>query len=359
MLAWLYSRASKVYQWFGSSYPVWVSRVRNFFSYLRKYRDQAVRWVKDWALPKILSYYYQARNYVLIKYNAAISWINHQYHIVRNFITIEIIKVKNLLGIKIEKLGAEDQRLADQIVRGDNVVKTFLKNWVKGFIDHFLHPFKWVIELKEFLEDLFKLFTSDNKNRLIFLLGSGFTFLLDLITRPLSIILAIIQPIFLEFLCFILAYALGSEKYQLPDWPDWFSGSGGGPISGFDPPGDAKRDLGKPLNNLYISGYRFRIGHRGLDLGLKNGDPVYAMHSGRVEYVNQVFSGYGFQVILSGGPWWTRSAHLQKLGVRKGDQVSKGKVIGLGDDTGASTGPHLHLEIKYNGKFVDPEMILF
>ncbi|MFZ1060740.1 MAG: M23 family metallopeptidase [Candidatus Rokuibacteriota bacterium] len=41
-----------------------------------------------------------------------------------------------------------------------------------------------------------------------------------------------------------------------------------------------------------------------------------------------------------------------------GEQVSQGQVIGYGDDTGNSTGPHLHLEVKYNGQYVDPATVL-
>jgi len=359
MLAWLLLRAYKVFEWFGTNFYIWVNRIKNFWSHLQSYANKAYGWAKDWAFPLILSYWLNAVNRIATAKNAVMQWINHQILVVRNFITIEVIKVKNLLGIETIKLSWEDQRLAVKIVSEDNKIVSFLKSWVSNFVDKLMGPFNWIIDFKEFIADLNELFTEDNKNKFIYLLGEGFSFLLNLITRPLHIILAVIEPIFLEFVTYLLAYALAGEKYELPAFPDWIGGSGGAEITGFDPPGDAKRNLGKPLNKLYISGYIFRVGHKALDLGLQMGDPVFAMHPGVVEYINKSFSGYGFQVIISGPPWWTRYAHLQRLSVSKGDRVSKGQVIGLGDDTGNSTGPHLHLEIKYNGQFVDPENILF
>ncbi len=359
MLAWLYSRASKVYQWFGSSYNTWIGYLKNFFTWLKYYANKALTWAKDWALPKIISYWQDAKNRIREAKNAAIAWAGNKADEISVFLSSKIQTVRDLIKAKTGSLWSEISRIYQSIIKGDRETETGLTAWVKGFVNNLLHPFDWVLDFKELLEDLFTLLTAENKSRLLYLLETGFSFILDIVTAPLKIILGLLEPVFLEFISFVLGYALAGEKYELPSWPDWSYGYGGTKLKGFDPPPAAKRGLGRPLTVLYISGWRFKEGHRGLDLGLKNGDPVFAMHSGIVEYVNKTYTGYGFQVVLHGGPWWTRYAHLERLGVSKGDAISKGTVIGLGNSTGNSTGPHLHLEIKYNGKFCDPEKILF
>ena len=124
-------------------------------------------------------------------------------------------------------------------------------------------------------------------------------------------------------------------------------------------------DLGAPLGSLSISGNLFSPTHRGLDLALSDGAPVYAMHDGTIEvptptdtYPASTEVGYGIQVIVSGDEFWTRYAHLKQVTKNAGQSVQRGEVIGFGDSTGASTGPHLHLEIKQNGNYVDPRVIL-
>jgi hypothetical protein len=359
LVNWLAARASKVLYLFGGFYSKLKSYINNFFSWLRYYRDQAYKWAKDYAYPKILAYYYQARDYVILKYNSAISWINHQYHVVRNFVIIEKIKLQNLIGYKVEKLGAEDRHLMTQIIKGDNALKTFLKDWINRVIYKVFHPFEWILVYKNLLKDLKELFSEENFKKLISLLTEGFAPIYEFATNPLEHIIAYLKPIILELLNYSLAYALGTEKYELPAWPKWADVGTGGD-GGFLPHG-VGRDLNSPLKSLRISGYTFNNppGHMGIDLALSYGQSVYAMHSGIVEYVSRAMTGYGHQLTIGGGFWWTRSAHLMDIFVKPGQAVKKGQKIGRGDTTGNSTGNHLHLEIKYKGSFVDPQKILF
>jgi murein DD-endopeptidase MepM/ murein hydrolase activator NlpD len=58
------------------------------------------------------------------------------------------------------------------------------------------------------------------------------------------------------------------------------------------------------------------------------------------------------------GGWWSRYGHLGKIYVRVGANVTQGQTIGTCDNSGNSTGPHLHLEIKKDGAYVDPLLVL-
>ena len=98
--------------------------------------------------------------------------------------------------------------------------------------------------------------------------------------------------------------------------------------------------------------------HAGIDFKGPIGSPVFAAAEGRVTFVGQK-SGYGNVVeITHGNGMLTRYAHLSRFDVRVGQQVAAGTTIaGLGN-TGRSTGPHLHFEIRINDRAINPRPFL-
>jgi murein DD-endopeptidase MepM/ murein hydrolase activator NlpD len=95
--------------------------------------------------------------------------------------------------------------------------------------------------------------------------------------------------------------------------------------------------------------------HAGLDIANKIGTPVYAAESGQVIDAGWSKAGYGNKVdIDNGGGMVTRYGHASKLLVKKGDYVNKGDVIMLMGSTGKSTGPHVHFEVRINGRVQNP-----
>ncbi len=95
--------------------------------------------------------------------------------------------------------------------------------------------------------------------------------------------------------------------------------------------------------------------HEGVDLSAPEGTGVYATGNGVVALTNFSDHGYGNQVIIDHGfGYKTRYAHLMKVLVKIGQQVKRGEEIGLLGSTGRSTGPHLHYEVIYHNKPVNP-----
>jgi len=94
--------------------------------------------------------------------------------------------------------------------------------------------------------------------------------------------------------------------------------------------------------------------HEGIDISAQQGMPVIAAADGTVIFARWKL-GYGQAVEIDHG-YDTRTfyAHLSKLKVTKGQTVKRGEIIGLVGSTGVSTGPHLHYEVKINGKSKDP-----
>jgi len=102
-----------------------------------------------------------------------------------------------------------------------------------------------------------------------------------------------------------------------------------------------------PVLSHRITQY-YHWGHSGLDIGDKTGNPIYAAEAGKIERAGWS-KGYGYNVIINhGNGIQTLYAHASKLLVSAGDSVSRGETIALIGNTGWSTGPHLHMEVRVN-----------
>ena len=102
---------------------------------------------------------------------------------------------------------------------------------------------------------------------------------------------------------------------------------------------------------------KIRTMHKGVDMSTDYGVPVYATGDGVVEKVDmgKRRRGYGRQILINHKfGYKTRYAHLQKMFVKPGEKVQRGQLIGEVGSTGGSTGPHLHYEVIYRNKQVNP-----
>lgn len=99
--------------------------------------------------------------------------------------------------------------------------------------------------------------------------------------------------------------------------------------------------------------------HSGMDFTAKTGTPVYATGDGVIEKADWD-QGYGKTVIINHGYGYkTLYAHLNDYSVKKGTKVKRGEVIGKVGSTGKATGSHLHYEVHYKGKPVNPQNYYF
>ena len=116
-------------------------------------------------------------------------------------------------------------------------------------------------------------------------------------------------------------------------------------------------------NIKHLSGYGIRLHpvhkvkklHTGIDFTAPRGTHIQATGDGVVVRVESKRSGYGKNVIIDHGYGYkTLYAHMQEVYVKKGEKVSKGHKIGEVGSTGTSTAPHLHYEVRHNGRAVNP-----
>lgn len=122
-------------------------------------------------------------------------------------------------------------------------------------------------------------------------------------------------------------------------------------------------------NERLISGYGMRVNpfhkglyeHLGIDIAMPRGTPVIATASGLTREIKRsdLEAGYGNYIEIDhGNGWATRYAHLEDIQIKYGARVSKGQVIGTIGSSGGSVAPHLHYEILFNGKNVDPALYM-
>jgi murein DD-endopeptidase MepM/ murein hydrolase activator NlpD len=98
--------------------------------------------------------------------------------------------------------------------------------------------------------------------------------------------------------------------------------------------------------------------HQGLDFRVPSGTSVAAVNSGHVILARALFFEGNCVVIDHGQGLLTLYLHLSKFLVKEGDEVEKGQAIGLSGGTGRATGPHLHLAVRWQGVYLDPQVLL-
>lgn len=99
--------------------------------------------------------------------------------------------------------------------------------------------------------------------------------------------------------------------------------------------------------------------HKGIDFAAPSGEAVYSCKNGTVSFVFRNDAVFGNYIIISHQSGLTSVyAHLSKILVQQGETVRTGQKIGEIGQTGAVTGPHLHFEIRQNGKAADPDEFL-
>lgn len=114
----------------------------------------------------------------------------------------------------------------------------------------------------------------------------------------------------------------------------------------------------RPYSGVITSRFGSRWGsvHKGIDVGGSVGDPVLSADEGKVIFAGWNNGGYGNLVILDhGNGYQTYYAHMNEILVSDGDVIEKGYQLGTVGNTGRSTGPHLHFEVRKDGEPQDPQ----
>lgn len=134
-----------------------------------------------------------------------------------------------------------------------------------------------------------------------------------------------------------------------------------GQSKGYKP--SSRFSLSWPLNHVKINQkfnpHKKRRPHLGVDFAGRKGTAIFASHEGLVIYAGRAFKGFGKLVIVEyDDQWASLYAHLDKITVKQGQVVERGQTIGNMGRTGRATGVHLHYELLYYQRPVDPIPLL-
>lgn len=118
----------------------------------------------------------------------------------------------------------------------------------------------------------------------------------------------------------------------------------------------------RPTTGWISSDFGYRVSpftgrrefHKGLDIANREGTPIIAPADGVITYADNRWLIGNMITIDHGYGMLTRFGHLEKILKKKGDRVKRGETIAMMGNTGRSTGPHLHYEVRLNGVPVDP-----
>lgn len=121
----------------------------------------------------------------------------------------------------------------------------------------------------------------------------------------------------------------------------------------------------KPVDGVITSAFGTRVDsnpivssyHTGLDIAANKGTNISASHDGEVTFAG-TNGGYGECIMIKDGDLVTLYGHCSKINVKVGDKVKQGEKIGEVGMTGNATGPHVHFEIRYQDRFVNPEDVI-
>jgi murein DD-endopeptidase MepM/ murein hydrolase activator NlpD len=106
--------------------------------------------------------------------------------------------------------------------------------------------------------------------------------------------------------------------------------------------------------------YKVKKFHEGIDFTAPVGTDIYATGNGTVTEAGRNQGGYGNEIVIDHGySYLTVYAHLSRIFVRPGQKVLRGQVIGYVGNTGKSTSPHLHYEVRKNGIAINPIYFFF
>jgi murein DD-endopeptidase MepM/ murein hydrolase activator NlpD len=358
LLAWLWDRAGRVYNVIDWIYGRIVDAAWNALTWAINEGTKAYNRAVTYVIGRVDYVFDVAWDWILWLQGVVDGWVRaaRSYALDLYYTALVVIEnAKNYVKSYASNLVDDVRSLATDLYYAALITIENAKNWVLSEVRMMIAP---IFGNTDLLSGLLQFFGLPSVFDLLNMLYSFQGSLIAFFQNPLGFVYGVIRGTFITFLSYAIGYALGTVQADLPYWPSW-----GTDDVVIEWPPDQPPDTGglaAPLTHIRVSGYTFNnpAGHMGIDLGPTSPFVVYAMHTGVVSIARWVSGGYANCIVISGNPWWTRYAHLASFNVSEGMTVRAGQPIAIGDSTGNSTGNHLHLEIKYNGSFIDPIGVL-
>lgn len=220
-LAWLYTQYNKAYDWFGSGY--WT---------LKNAAANAWNWAVDQAraaLSASITYAYNLFNSAAANLVLWVNWLSQKIASVRDGLVEDILALFEWVEYKLSSIDAIIRQAVENAI---SISVGFISgilddlrsaiqagiNWVVGWVTD---TFSWMLSLRDRLINLVTALPASKLGLLLEFIGKWSNAVITFFTNPLVFILDVIQETFLSFLGYILAWSLGTTKYDLPKSPPW------------------------------------------------------------------------------------------------------------------------------------------
>lgn len=348
LIAWVQAGLSNTVDWLKSKSYELTNAINN-----------GISWLKD----RISSVAAQAHSDLLEWWNKVKATVSSAIEVAKNFATGLYGQAKDLavsirdnLQEKISSTVAWVKDLWSQVDALIDSAKAVVSEWVRA---QFQNLKDWVDSGTANIRKYFDGLNAARTSEIAGVRGMLSVLLASVGVVPISLVWAYVESYFTEWFTWWLACLLWKGDEPLPKKPSLpegdFTNGGSTIIEGKD----GKDSFIWPTKSRYISGYQFNSTHKGVDIGINTGDAIVAIRSGTVKNAGWSDVGYGFMVrLVHEDGWGSLYAHLQAPTVTVGQEVLQGQIIGIGDSTGHSTGPHLHLEIYKGSTYFDPLLML-
>lgn len=220
-LSWVYAQASKVYDWFGNTYYAAKNAVENAWNWAVTQAQNALSAARSYAYNLLM----QAQGGI----TNAISWLQQQVQDIRNGIYEDITAFEDWVAYKLSQVG---QFATDVFWAAIDSVRNFavsiqdgltwiIENSVNAVYNFISSSFGWVLSFRDDIIRLVDLFSPSMVQSIISFFTGGINTVLSFIANPIDFIFDIITPKFISFLCYVLAWSLGTTNQELPTNPTW------------------------------------------------------------------------------------------------------------------------------------------
>lgn len=220
-LNWVYAQANKVYDWFGNTYYTLKNAAANAWNWAVSKAQEAYFNAIDWAYSQVQA----ARVYV-------IGLINHAQTIltdITNGIKDDLLGLFDWVEYKFNTLGDFTRSLIQGALSGFQgfieSVRLELINVISGSLEWINTQLttlnNWINPIREKLFEIITVFTSSRIQSIINFLDSGLNTFLILINNPVVFILDLLEDKIVSYLCYVLAWALGTTSQDLPTFKTW------------------------------------------------------------------------------------------------------------------------------------------
>ena len=218
---WLFTNITKVIEWFGDRFDIYVDILRNINAYI----SAVINPIRDYLLGKISDYYNTLVGWVTSNYNNLIKWMNDTvsniYKSINSLQASITGSVTGTINSVIEFINRVSQYATDLV----NSLRVELQAWVnqqvKGLIEYAIQPLQPVLRLVDNIDKIITFFRNDVQDKVRYLLDTVVPFMVSFTSNPVGFIFDILSASLISTACYFIALAIGTTASDMDITPPW------------------------------------------------------------------------------------------------------------------------------------------